>query len=231
MAAARLREMQTSDRTNAPDDIRSIPHWPTLADMDDPRAIYFSWYTFEYMFDSEEYSDTLNKRIIFATARNNVRRHSGAVAGASAVDEEVGRTGTSMIVAHLKGSSDWHYPEIIAPRIHYWLNIYNAGEHDIEFSDSVLRGASRLFGAPGPRTGLALKRSRISPLNHPTIEGLGPGDGSRRDEFWDAFEAAPLTASSAPFHAPGPSGRSTARGDDPPGFPGREPLPPPVRCG
>jgi hypothetical protein len=46
---------------------------PTVKNMPDPDAVYFSWYTIERMFEHSDWLDVLKRRLIVATTETNVK--------------------------------------------------------------------------------------------------------------------------------------------------------------
>ena len=120
--------------------------WPTLDDLADSDAVYFSWYTFEAMFEDPALMDILRQRFVIATTRGNVKKTGMAVAGVAADDEQIGRMGAEMIVRHLQDDSiNWGSVSIAIPEIHYWINLSTANERSIEFSERALEEAQVVF--------------------------------------------------------------------------------------
>jgi hypothetical protein len=86
---------------------------PTLADMPDMKAVYFSWYTFETMFEDNSGLDLLRERLMVTTAdRANVVPRGLAIADVSAEDEEIGRLGAEIIIEHQSKGIDLGHRDI-----------------------------------------------------------------------------------------------------------------------
>lgn len=119
-------------------------------DLQDPDTVYFSWYTFESIFESheptlDELSGKLKERSVVATTRHNCE-HRCAFAAVSADDLEIGRQGAEIIhdrhtgrIEHL-GRHD-----IVIPRIRYWLNRTVMAQQGIQLPDLVMAGAERVY--------------------------------------------------------------------------------------
>jgi ABC-type uncharacterized transport system substrate-binding protein len=126
--------------------LKEIPANPTAGDLNDPHAVYFSWYTFEMLFEEARGQELLRGVTAVATTKKNVA-DGLAVAGASADDWEIGRSGAEMIVRHASEPDAVRlgHLDVQVPAIRYWINRRVAAERGITFPDEVMSGAAEIF--------------------------------------------------------------------------------------
>ena len=120
---------------------------PTLADLPDPRKVYFSWYTFEDMIERNVGGDIFDQRDVVATTEANVRDRQAPI-GVSAEDKEIGKQGAQIIVRAFLDGADLHKMDVVGPRIYYWINCNKSKQRGLSFSQQVLAGAQHLYDCP-----------------------------------------------------------------------------------
>jgi hypothetical protein len=120
----------------------------------DEETTYFSWYTFETIFESHEprlvgLAELLRSRRVVATTRNNC--YCGyAFAAVSADDRSIGSTGAELIHRWRAGLIPrlGHHP-IAIPRVGYWVNEEVARHRGVKLPPDVLARAWTFDGPPG----------------------------------------------------------------------------------
>jgi hypothetical protein len=130
-AADTIRQLQGNGDLRVADEVLATEGWPTLDDLNDPEAVYYSWYTFESMFEDPGACEMLRQRIVFATTRGNVRKFNAAFAGASADDEQIGEIGGEMIGKHIRGEMDWRRENVKVSDVQLWINCDTARNRDL----------------------------------------------------------------------------------------------------
>jgi hypothetical protein len=138
---------------------------PALDDLADPQAVYFSWYTFEEMFEDERSTELLRQRLVVATTRANVAAPGMAVAGVSPDDAEVGARGADLITRHALGQVELGSLDVSSPRFYYWINCDTARQRGLTFAPDVLREAKEAFG----------RCPEVSPAGGPALAAGAPG--------------------------------------------------------
>lgn len=135
-------------------EVRPLDHIPTIDDMSNPEKVYFSWYTFERLFESRIGRSLLNQRLVVATTRENVAfGHTGV--GVSVDDREIGRMGAKIILRHYAGRHgiseevDLGSQPVGIPEFRYWVHEGVAKQWRKVFkcrlSQNVLNGAAEVF--------------------------------------------------------------------------------------
>ena len=111
-----------SDMCRKMKQLRILPldHEPTLADLRDADAIYFSWYTLEHMLDQGRGLDLLEKRHVVSSTLKQMDAFPRCIAAVSVDDAEIGRRGADLIISHAQnpmknplGSKDIHTPDVV----------------------------------------------------------------------------------------------------------------------
>lgn len=120
----------------------------SLADLANSDRIFFSWYTFEKMFEDGKSSEILKGRKVIATTKQNVQRDGFAAMGVSVDDDEIGREDATLLIDSVKSPSDLGRTDIKIPPIIYWVNCQNAERLGITIPPEVLKGASEQFSCP-----------------------------------------------------------------------------------
>jgi ABC-type uncharacterized transport system substrate-binding protein len=128
-------------------EIRPLSRFPTARDLRDLDAIYFSWWTFEKMFESAKQRTVLTKALVVATTRGNVE-DGHAVAGVSVHDRGVGRAGAEIIKKHLGGLIELGKYDVTVPKLCHWINRELAERRGIQFPPEALATAEGAEVAP-----------------------------------------------------------------------------------
>jgi len=117
----------------------------------DEGLVYFSWYTIESLFESQDpalmkLAELLKSRKVIATTRNNCR-HGFAFAAVSGDDRSIGATGAQLIHGRQSGLIPHlgHHP-IAIPHIGYWVNKSVADRLGVPLGAKVLDQAWEVFG-------------------------------------------------------------------------------------
>jgi ABC-type uncharacterized transport system substrate-binding protein len=114
--------------------------------------IYFSWLSFEMIFDSSdgkyaELKQYLSKRKVIAATARNCRQ--GTLASVGADDEAIGRAAAGRIVDRVTGADTRHFGEVdvLPTTLQYCINMDVARELKMEdsFKRCVLKGARWVF--------------------------------------------------------------------------------------
>jgi ABC-type uncharacterized transport system substrate-binding protein len=120
---------------------------PTARELEDEAAVYFSWYTFELLYERAEGIDLLSRRLVVATTRGNVRGPGLAAIGVGGDDKTIGQTGADIVLQHLRkpdlrlGTLD-----VIVPKLHVWINDRTARELGVELGSDV-RADAEVFNS------------------------------------------------------------------------------------
>lgn len=116
----------------------------------DPDAVYFSWYTFETIFEARtahyrELAQLLRARRVVATTRLNCE-HGLTFAAVAADDAAIGRHGADLIHGRLDGDvPHLGRRDVIIPQIGYWVNARVAAEKGVALAAEVPAGAWGVF--------------------------------------------------------------------------------------
>jgi hypothetical protein len=108
--------------------VKCTPEYPTEADLSDPDAAYFSWHTFEDMYEKPDLRQRLLGKFVIATARRNVQNGYAAL-GYSSDDYEIGALGARHIIEHAQkpGTPLGHRP-VTSPHFECWLHTARLAE-------------------------------------------------------------------------------------------------------
>jgi hypothetical protein len=153
IAAQKLRESPLSQVPGRLE-VRGLRHSPSLADMTDVEVVYFSWYTFERLFETCKGRAMLSQRLAIATTRDNVAFGHTAV-GVSVDDREIGRLGAELLLQHHAGQCgvgakvNLGSQPVLVPEFRYWIH-EGVAKHwrrafKCRLSEAVLRGAAEVF--------------------------------------------------------------------------------------
>jgi len=117
-------------------------------DLEDPDAVYFSWYTFTRLFHEDEAS-ILEKRLVISIMPDNVR-DGLAVAGVGTDHSWIGRQGATILMKHylapLDNKPNWGKLDVVVSPLVYWLNPVLANEQwGIKFCSKALEDAKEIF--------------------------------------------------------------------------------------
>jgi hypothetical protein len=137
--------------------VRSVDAVPQIEDLPDRDKVYFSWYTFERLYESKAGRDVLEQRMVVATTRENVAFGHTAV-GVSVDDREIGHMGADIILRHHAGQTgltatvDLGTIPVAVPDFRYWIHEGAARQWRRLFgfrcTRTVIRGAAEVFPAP-----------------------------------------------------------------------------------
>jgi ABC-type uncharacterized transport system substrate-binding protein len=144
-AASRLKENALLKRLNILSVVETIND-PTLADMPDSQAVYFSWYTLERMIEDGSASSLLKDRLIVCTTRPNVEAPNLTVAGVAPDDRQIGCLGAKILIDHALGKTQLGSVDVESPSFSYWINSETAKFHGVTFPPYVLQSAVEVFG-------------------------------------------------------------------------------------
>jgi hypothetical protein len=142
--AARLKTNALLRRRNILSVVETLED-PTLADMPDPLAVYFSWYTLERMIEDGSAKNLLENRLIVCTTRPNVEAPNLTVAGVAPDDEQIGRLGADILVHHALGKTQLGNVDIESPSFSHWINAKTAKARGVIFPPKMLKSAADVF--------------------------------------------------------------------------------------
>lgn len=130
--------------------VRKLQRLPTLRDLRDTNAVYFSGYTFERFF--QKYADhakaqvLFERRIVVTNSYDYVQQAHGAVAAVGCDHDSIGEQGAQLIADHLTGELNLGSVPIVAPPIKHWINSDTARDKGIAFSGWGEEAAQCDFG-------------------------------------------------------------------------------------
>ena len=144
LAAEKLREDSLCRRGVL--QLKPVSCDPALSDMPDPQRIYFSWYTFETMFEENRGIELLKQRLIVSTTCDNVETPGLSVAAVSVDDGEIGCLGANLVVQHIEGKTPLlgNVP-VLFPKVRHWINSETARQHRLTFPQATLATAEDVF--------------------------------------------------------------------------------------
>jgi hypothetical protein len=109
--------------------------------------VYFSWYTVEALLEDGAAADLFIDRIIIASSVRNVREGLLAVAAVSPVDVEIGALGADPLnTIETRGTEVMGSLRVPVPDYHYLINTATAKIVGINFPQSILEKAWRVYG-------------------------------------------------------------------------------------
>jgi len=120
---------------------------PGLGDMPAADDVYFSWYTAEKLFETQEGVQLLRERIFVSASRAHVAARDLGALAIAADDKEIGRLTGHLILDHEKKLIDFGRMDVITVPLEYWLNVRTAARHGLKFSTSDIAGATACFGS------------------------------------------------------------------------------------
>jgi len=136
-------------------EVRSVTPDTFAEALDDPDAVYLSWFTFEAIFESKRQEHEgcralLRQRRVVATTRVNCE-HGLAFAAVAADDRAIGRHGAELVHKLFANEiADLGRHDIVIPEIGYWVNERVAAQLGVQLPDAVLaeaRERKRVFEA------------------------------------------------------------------------------------
>jgi len=168
VAAEDLRKLKVG--AGWPDDFltfKRVRRFPKLADLEDPKVLYFGWYTFSMMFEDMRGIEILKKRNVIATARGTAR-DGLALAAVCPDDWVVGRDGAKILIHHHITAEKLGTVPVRMPPLHHWINTDLLSRLEIhpDLAEKAIQGAYEIFGSQpqkAPRkegAGLARDRKR-----------------------------------------------------------------------
>jgi hypothetical protein len=118
---------------------------PTASDLHDETAVYFSWYTFELLYERAEGVDLLKQRLVVATTRGNVQGPGLAALGVGADDREIGDLGAEIVLRHMNTKS-LHLGslDVVIPPLQCWINNKTVRQIGVQL-DSGIRAGAEVF--------------------------------------------------------------------------------------
>jgi hypothetical protein len=125
--------------------VEAVNHLPTLADFGDDRKVYFSWYTFEVMFESGRSLEILKQRLVATSTMDNVETDDLAAVGVSSSDKEIGQDGADLLIDDLSGARHLRNADVLVPPLHHWVNCRNAARLQLALTDEIIRSADETF--------------------------------------------------------------------------------------
>lgn len=125
--------------------IRRLDRIPQLSDFSERDRIYFSWYTFEKMFESGRSLDVLRQRIVVTSTKDNVEQDNMAAVGVSVSDSEIGQFGVALLMDDLRKTKPLRNTEVVVPQLHYWINCHNAERLGLVLTRDVISAADEAF--------------------------------------------------------------------------------------
>lgn len=102
--------------------LKELDNMPSLDDFNEKNAIYFSWYTFEKMFETGEGLDILRQRNVVATTVVNVESDGLAPVAITANDFLIGEYGAKIVVDVLKNNRRLGELDVMDPETNYYIN-------------------------------------------------------------------------------------------------------------
>jgi len=126
-------------------EVKALDHPPTLVDFTDIRKVYFSWYTFEVMFESGRSLDVLRQRLVATSTLDNVQADDLAAVGVSASDTEIGQDGAKLMLADITNADSLKKADVVIPPLHHWVNCRNAARLGFEVTQEVIASSDESF--------------------------------------------------------------------------------------
>jgi ABC-type uncharacterized transport system substrate-binding protein len=102
--------------------LKELENLPSLDDFDEKNAIYFSWYTFEKMFDTRDGLDILRQRNVVATTIENVESDGRAPVAVTTNDLLIGEYGANIVVDVLKNNRRLGDLDVREPEMNSYIN-------------------------------------------------------------------------------------------------------------
>ena len=125
--------------------VEVLDHTPTINDFADNSRVYFSWYTFETMFESGRSLDILHNRIVATSTRDNVEADNLAAVGVSSSDKEIGEAGAALLMNDLLKVKPLRNADVAVPPLHHWVNCRNAARLNLVLAPEVIQSADEAF--------------------------------------------------------------------------------------
>ena len=125
--------------------IVALGRLPSAADFSDPRKVYFSWYTFEVMFESGRSLDILRQRLVATSTRENVAADGLAAVGVSASDKEIGEDGSQLLLDDLTKTRALRNADVVVPPLHHWINCRNAARLGLQLTPEIVSSSDQTF--------------------------------------------------------------------------------------
>lgn len=105
---------------------KPLSHMPVLDDLAETETVYFSWYTFEEMFENNRGYDILKNRLVVATTKNNVEGTDLAPVGVVGDDDEIGQKAATVLLRDLFSIRPLNQQDIEKPSYKVYVNCETA---------------------------------------------------------------------------------------------------------
>lgn len=127
-------------------EVKELDRLPVISDFSDDAAIYFSWYTFEKMFENKEQRKILQEKNIVASTLINVKTNNLAPIGISADDIEIGKLGANLFIDTLFGNEEkWWSIDIYQPDLYLYINCTTLKQKKIKSLNKELNYIKQKF--------------------------------------------------------------------------------------
>jgi hypothetical protein len=124
--------------------LRPLDHLPTLDDLPEKDVVYFSWYTFEEMFENNKGTEILSERIVVATTKNNVDGEDLAPIGVTGNDVDIGKKAAEVFLKDLFSVTRLGHQDIVRPSYEVFVNCKTSEKRALHLPPRTVAQATKI---------------------------------------------------------------------------------------